>query len=97
VAAATQRLGKLSAALVDRRCLVGDTFTAADLMLASLLRVADHANLLAAYPNLSAYRARCLERPAFRKAVADQRRDIDAHGPEDMGWDPAMFAESAAR
>jgi hypothetical protein len=29
-------------------------------------------------------------------AVADQRRDIDAHGPEDMGWDPAMFAESAA-
>jgi hypothetical protein len=44
----------------------------------------------------SAYRARCLARPAFRKAVADQRRDIDAHGPEDMGWDPAMFADSAA-
>ena len=96
VAAATQRLGKLSAALGDRMYLVGDAFTAADLMLASVLRVADHADLLAEYPNLSAYRQRCLARPAFRKAVADQRRDIDAHGPEDMGWDPAMFAESAA-
>ena len=96
VAAATQRLGKLSAAVGDRDYLVGDEFSAADLMLASVLRVADHADLLAAYPTLSAYRARCLERPAFRKAVADQRRDIDAHGPEDMGWDPAMFAESAA-
>jgi glutathione S-transferase len=96
VAAAKQRLGKLSAALGERDYLVGGTFTAADLMLASVLRVADHAALLAEYPNLFAYRARCLARPAFRKAVADQRRDIDAHGPEDMGWDPAMFAESAA-
>jgi glutathione S-transferase len=96
LAAASQRLGKLSASLGDREYLVGDAFTAADLMLASVLRVADHAELLAAYPNLSAYRARCLERPAFRKAVADQRRDIEAHGPEDMGWDPAMFADSAA-
>jgi glutathione S-transferase len=95
VTAATERLGKLSAALGDRTYLVGDAFTAADLMLASVLRVANHADLLAAYPNLSAYRARCLGRPAFRKAVADQRRDIEAHGPEDMGWDPAMFAESA--
>lgn len=96
IAAAMRRLGKLSASLGDRRYLVGDGFTAADLMLASVLRVADHADLLADYPNLSAYRSRCLERPAFRKAVADQRRDIAAHGPEDMGWDPAMFAESAA-
>jgi len=63
---------------------------------AAVLRVADYADLLAPYPNLAAYRARCLDRPAFRKAVADQRRDIDAHGPEDMGWDPAMFADSAA-
>ena len=96
VADATERLGKLSAALGERQYLVGGTFTAADLMLASVLRVADQAALLAEYPNLSAYRERCLARPAFRKAVADQRRDIDAHGPEDMGWDPAMFAEPAA-
>lgn len=96
VAEATQRLDKLSAALGNRAYLVGDVFTVADLMMASVLRVADHADLLAEHPNLSAYRARCLERPAFTKAVADQRRDIDAHGPEDMGWDPAMFAASAA-
>ena len=76
MAAAAQRLGELSAFLGDRTYLVGDAFTAADLMLASVLRVAAHADLLAAYPNLSAYRERCLDRPAFRKAVADQRRDI---------------------
>jgi glutathione S-transferase len=96
VAAAMQRLDKLSAALGDRIYLKGGEFTAADLMLASVLRVAEHADLIAEYPNLSAYRRRCLERPAFRKAVADQRRDIAAHGPMDMGWDPAMFAEPAA-
>lgn len=96
VAAAKERLGRLAAALGDRRWLVGDAFTAADLMLASVLRVGDHADLLADTPNLAAYRARCLERPAFLKAVADQRRDIAAHGPRDMGWDPAMFAEPAA-
>jgi glutathione S-transferase len=95
LAAATQRLGQLSATVGDRIYLVGGEFTAADLMLASVLRVAAHADLLVEYPNLSAYRKRCLERPAFRKAVADQRRDIEAHGPKDMGWDPAMFAEPA--
>ncbi|TPE48162.1 glutathione S-transferase family protein [Amaricoccus solimangrovi] len=97
VAAARARLGKLSAALGDRPCLVADEFTAADLMMASVLRVAGHADLLGAHPNLSAYRERCLARPAFRKAVADQCRDIAAHGPEDMGWDPAIFAGTATR
>ena len=97
VAAATQRLGKLSAALGDRKYLVGGAFTAADLMLASVLRVADHADSARGVSEpLRLSRALSGERPAFRKAVADQRRDIDAHGPEDMGWDPAMFAESAA-
>jgi glutathione S-transferase len=96
VAAATGRLGKLAAALGERDWLVGDDFTAADLMLASVLRIAEHADLLAGYPNLLAYRARCLERPACRKAIDDQRRDIDAHRPEDMGWSPAMFLAAAA-
>jgi glutathione S-transferase len=95
VAAATGRLGKLAAALGDRDWLVGDDFTAADLMLASVLRIAEHADLLAEYPNLLAYRARCLGRPACRKATDDQRRDIDAHDPEDMGWSPAMFLAAA--
>lgn len=97
VAMAKDKLGKLSAALGDRTYLVGTEFTAADLMMASVLRVAEHADLLAEFRNLSAYRGRCLERPAFRKAVADQCRDIAAHGPEDKGWDSAMFAENSIR
>ena len=96
VAAAKERLGSLAAALGDRAYLVGDAFTVADLMLASVLRIGEHADLLADTPNLAAYRARCLERPAFRKAVADQCRDIAAHGPGDMGWDPATVAEADA-
>lgn len=43
---------------------------------------------------------RCRERglapPAFRKALADQCGDIAAHGPEDMGWDAAIFADAKA-
>ena len=96
VAAATGRLGKLAAAIGDRSYLVGDEFTAADLMLASVLRVAEHAHLLAECPNLSAYRERCLARPASRKALAAQCADIAAHGPEDMGWDAALFAGAKA-
>lgn len=93
VSKAKDRLGKLSAALGKRSNLVGEAFSAADLMMSSVLRVAAHADLVADFPNLCAYRERCLARPAFRKAIADQCRDIAAHTPEDMGWDPAMFAE----
>jgi glutathione S-transferase len=45
VAAATGRLGKLAASLGDRPYLVSDEFIAVDLMLASVLRVAEHADL----------------------------------------------------
>ena len=96
VAAAERRLARLSEALGHRPYLVGDAFTAADLVMASVLRVAGHAELLAQFPNLAAYRDRCLARPGFRKAVEDQRRDIAAHGPADMGWDPAMFGAAQA-
>jgi glutathione S-transferase len=45
VAAAKGRLGKLAATLGDHHYLVGDAFTAADLMMTSVLRVATHADL----------------------------------------------------
>jgi len=47
-------------------------FTAGDLLMTTVLRILRHTKLLAEVPVLDAYRLRCEERPAFRKALADQ-------------------------
>ncbi len=67
-----RRLGALADALGDRPYLVDDRFTAADLLLASVLRSLDLSDRPTPRPLLDAYLARCLDRPAFRKALADQ-------------------------
>lgn len=87
VAAAEQRLSQLEAALGDRQWLVGDTFTVADLMMASVLKIARRLKLLDQHRTLMDYQDRCLDRPAYRKAVADQRATIDAHEMADMRYD----------
>jgi glutathione S-transferase len=87
--AARQRLAQLERALGDRQWLVGSAFTVADLMMASVLKIARGLDLLKAYPALVSYHARCLDRPAYRKAVADQRATIDAHCMEDMRYGEA--------
>ena len=82
-----RRLGQLSRALGDRDYLVGDSFTIADLMTASVLKVIGHTDLLDGFPNLVAYRNRCLGRPAYRKAVADQCADFAKHTAADMKYE----------
>jgi len=82
-----QRLEQLSNALGDRNYLVGESFTIADLMNASVLKILGHTDLLDDFPNLVAYRNRCLERPAYRKAIADQCADIARHTPSDMKYE----------
>lgn len=66
------RLTQLSTALGGRDYLVGGEFTIADLMMSSVLKIAGHTDILDAFPNLLAFRDRCLGRAAYRKAVADQ-------------------------
>jgi glutathione S-transferase len=85
--AVCHRLKRLSSALGDRDYLVGDTFTIADLMMASVLKVLAHTDLLDQFPNLAAYRDRCLDRPAYRKAIEDQLADIAMHSPADMKYE----------
>ncbi|MGV2496486.1 glutathione S-transferase family protein [Pelagerythrobacter aerophilus] len=66
-----QRLGQLETVLADREWLAADRFTAADLIMADVLRVAK----LRAHgdrPATEAYVARVTARPAFAKARADQ-------------------------
>lgn len=65
-----KRLDGLSLWLVDREYLMG-RFTAADLMMATVLRDLPD-GILENFPILSEYQERCLARPSFKKALADQ-------------------------
>jgi glutathione S-transferase len=58
-----------------------DRFTAGDLLMASVLSILRHTNLVAARPALEAYRLRCEARPAFQKALADQLAPFAKNAP----------------
>ena len=47
-------------------------FTAADLLMTTVLRILRHTDIVTQIPALEAYRLRCEARPAFQKALADQ-------------------------
>tara|TARA_R100000365_G_C2742996_1_gene71691 strand:+ start:158 stop:811 length:654 start_codon:yes stop_codon:yes gene_type:complete len=66
-----KRLAQIEAVLAGREWLVGDTFTAADLIMADVLRV-DLVRKHGDRPASEAYVRRVTDRPAFRKAHADQ-------------------------
>jgi glutathione S-transferase len=75
------RLSRLSDWLGDKEFLE-DRFTAGDLMMACVLREIAGSAHLSAYPNLDAYCARCIDRPAFKRALAAQMKvfeDAGAH------------------
>jgi glutathione S-transferase len=65
-----RRLADLAGCLGDRPYLAG-SFSAADILMAAVLRTLRHTDLVAAEPVLRAYKERCEARPAFTKALAD--------------------------
>ena len=65
------RLSDLAERLAGRDWLE-DRFTAGDLMMATVLRILRHTDLVTSDPTLAPYLARCEARPAFQKALADQ-------------------------
>jgi glutathione S-transferase len=65
------RMSQLSRHLGDAEWLDG-AFSAADLLMISVLRRTASYGLLAEYPNLAAYVARGEARPAYKRAFADQ-------------------------
>ena len=65
------RLAMLERVLEGKEYLEG-RFTVGDLMMADVLRILDHTDLVEAYPNLRAYKRRCEARPAFRRAMQAQ-------------------------
>lgn len=74
------RLGQLSDWLGDRDYLE-DRFTAADLLMTTVLRNLRHVDLLAQFSNLDAYKRRCEARPAFVRALEAQLSTFAAHAP----------------
>ncbi len=69
--AVRKKLTDLSQWLDGRDYLEAGRFTAADLLMASVLRILRHTDLVAQTPGLDAYLRRCEARPAFQKALAD--------------------------
>jgi glutathione S-transferase len=64
------RLGSLSGWLCDRDHVAG-VFSAADILVTSVLRMVRHTDIVAGFPVLAAYQARCEARSAFRRALED--------------------------
>lgn len=69
---AISRLDAVAAWLEDREYLSDDRFTAADLMMTTVLRFPRQTDLVTANPVLEAYVRRCEARPAFQRALAAQ-------------------------
>ena len=76
VEAARKRLSSLETWLGGRDYLE-DRFTAADLMMTSVLRIPRHTDIVTERPMLKAYVERCEARPAFTKAIADHLRPFE--------------------
>jgi glutathione S-transferase len=77
---ATRRLTDLAKSL-DGKEYLEDRFSAADLLMTTVLRIPRHTDLVANFPTLDAYRSRCESRPAFRKALADQLATFARNAP----------------
>jgi glutathione S-transferase len=74
---AERRLQQLEAVLRERAWLAADRFTVADLLMADVLRI-PALRAFEARPASEAYVARVTDRPAFRKAHADQLAHFEA-------------------
>jgi glutathione S-transferase len=81
VAAVRRRLADLASCLDGRDHLV-ESFSAADILMTSVLRILRHTNLLETEPVLVVYKQRCEARPAFAKALADQMAAFDGRNEQ---------------
>jgi glutathione S-transferase len=77
-----KRLSDVSAAMRGRSYLVGERFTAADLMMATVLNQLRETDLIAKEPTIAAWHLRCTERPAYKKALAEQLAVFKANAPK---------------
>jgi glutathione S-transferase len=75
-----KRLHSLGDWLNDRTYLE-DHFTAADLLMSTVLRILQTTDLISAIPSIAAYHSRCEGRPAFQKALSAQMATFQESKP----------------
>jgi glutathione S-transferase len=73
-----RRLSALARSLDEKRFLDGERFTAADLMMTTVLRFLNHTDIVSREPRLTSYVDRCTARPAFGRALDAQLRDLSS-------------------
>jgi len=79
------RLQQLSDRLGPKPWLEGERFTIGDLMMVTVLRIADRSGQLADFPTLAGYVKRGQERTAFGRALSDQLAIYAANEPQMEG------------
>jgi glutathione S-transferase len=75
---ADMRLKQLDGWLADRQFIATDDFTVADILMTHVLGGGTDPELLKPYANILAYRARCTERPAWKKTLEAYRERVQA-------------------
>jgi glutathione S-transferase len=75
---ADMRLKQLDGWLASRRFIATDDFTVADILMTHVLGGGTDQELLEPYSNIRAYRARCNERPAWKKTVDEYDARVEA-------------------
>lgn len=75
---AEMRLKQLDGWLSNRQYVATDDFTVADILMTHVLDAGGHQDKLAPYPNLLAYRARCTDRPAWKRTLAAYHERVEA-------------------
>ena len=72
------RLATLDAELSKRPYVLGQEFSAPDILMSTVLRIVQHTDLLDSAPSVEAYRARCEARPAWRRVLAEHQQRLAA-------------------
>jgi len=77
-----ERLENLNAWMENREYLEDNRFTAADLVMTTVLRILRHTDLLSKdFPKLGEYVKRCEARPAFKRALEAQMKVFAENAP----------------
>jgi len=75
---AEMRLKQLDGWLADRRFIATEDFTVADILMTHVLDAGTDREMLKPYPNILAYRARCTERPTWKKTLEAYCERVEA-------------------
>jgi glutathione S-transferase len=81
VTAVVQRCLRSLADRLESRHYLEDEFSAADLLMTTVLRILRTTDLVRAVPALEAYQSRCEARAAFQRALSSQMTAFRNHEP----------------